>query len=84
MLVLIKLLYAYLIMVVDELTDAEHIAASKCLASFLLIKPKKKKVDDQSMSPYTAIPFLLVDAPVCFPLYFNSIIAKLLVIFYHI
>lgn len=68
-------------MVVDELTDAEHIAALKCLASFLLIKPKKKKVDDQSLSPYTAIPFLLVDAPVCCPLYFNSIVVKLLIKF---
>ena len=76
MLVLIELLYSYIpfYMVVDELTDAEHMAALKYLASFLLMKPKKKKVDDQSLSPYIAILFLLVYAPVCFPLYYYNIV----------
>ena len=60
---LVCILPIWYCIIVDKLTDDEHVASLKCLASFLLIKPKKKKVDDRSSS-YTAIPHLLIDAPV--------------------
>ena len=44
----------------DNLTEVEHIAALKCVASFLVPKRKKQGSKDR----YTVIPFLLINVPV--------------------
>ena len=48
-------------MFIDDFTEDKSLSALKCLGSFLI--PKIKKQPDK-LSPYTSIPYLLIDAPV--------------------
>lgn len=60
--VILCCIYVTVVDAVDgRLTEMKCITALKCLASFLIAKPKKR---DEKQSSYTTISYLLLDVPV--------------------
>ena len=60
--VIMSCIYVIVVDAVDGcLTEMKCITALKCLASFLIAKPKKR---DEKQSSYSTIPYLLLDVPV--------------------